>query len=222
MKKLIDKILKLRTKIMFNGNKIYKIDENGKKKRVFKIRGLKVVFKGKNSEVIVHEPHSKFRYSKIYCGDNCKVEIKSPIRVRYLKIYALTENTECKIGCNFSTNGKTEILLQEPNRKVIIGNDCMFATNIIIRVSDVHTIVDKDSREILNYGADINIGNHCWIASNSAVLKGVNIADNSIIGYGSVVTKNCETPNSIYAGVPARLIKTNTDWMREAPHLIVE
>lgn len=205
---------------MFKGNAIYKIDKNGNKKRVFKILGLKVVFKGKNSEVVVHESKSRFRHSEIYCGNNCKVDVGSGITARYLSIYAVADNTECKIGNGFTTQGKTELLLQEPNRKIIIGHDCMFATNVIIRVSDAHTIVDKDNRKILNYGADIKIGNHCWIATNSAVLKGANIADNSVIGYGSVVTKNCETPNSIYAGVPAGLIKTNIDWTREAPHLI--
>ncbi len=201
---------------MFRGNRIYKIDKNGKKRRVFFVLGLKIVFKGHNSEIIIHETGSRFRHSKIICDDNCKVSFGIGLCARYLNVYALTPNTECRVGNDFTTTSNTEILLQEPNRKVIIGDDCMFASNILIRVSDVHTIIDKDSQQILNFGSDINIGNHCWLASNTTVLKGVKIADNSIIGYGSVVTKDCLTPNSIYAGVPAKLIKTNIDWKREA------
>ena len=41
---------------------------------------------------------------------------------------------------------------------------------------------------------------------NSTILKGVTIGDNTVIGAGSVVTKNCDK-NSIYAGNPCIKIK---------------
>jgi len=45
-----------------------------------------------------------------------------------------------------------------------------------------------------------------WIGARSVILPGVKIGIGSIIGVGSVVTKDVE-PYSIVAGVPAKLIK---------------
>ncbi len=57
------------------------------------------------------------------------------------------------------------------------------------------------------------IGNHVWIGENALILKGVKIGDNSIVGAGSVVTKDVPN-NSIVAGNPARIIKNNINWER--------
>ena len=45
-----------------------------------------------------------------------------------------------------------------------------------------------------------------WIATNAIILPGLKISKGTIIGAGAVLTKDTE-PNSIYGGVPARLIR---------------
>ena len=45
-----------------------------------------------------------------------------------------------------------------------------------------------------------------WIGDSAIVCKGVTIGENSIIGAGSVVTKDVPK-NSVYAGNPAKLVK---------------
>jgi acetyltransferase-like isoleucine patch superfamily enzyme len=50
------------------------------------------------------------------------------------------------------------------------------------------------------------IGNQVSIGSNATILP-IEICDNVVIGAGAVVTKNIEKPG-VYAGNPARLIKT--------------
>ncbi len=52
----------------------------------------------------------------------------------------------------------------------------------------------------------ITIGENCWIGAKVTVLAGVTIGDNSIVAAGAVVNKSMP-PNSIIAGVPARVIK---------------
>ena len=52
------------------------------------------------------------------------------------------------------------------------------------------------------------IGKHCFIGARSIVLPGIEIGDESIVGAGSVVTKDVP-PRSIVAGNPARIIRRN-------------
>lgn len=204
---------------MFKGNKIYKIDKNGKKKRVFWVKGLFVKFKGKNSIIELYEPYLRYRKSKIDCGDNCRIIIDSSLKaVRGLNILARATNGYCKIGKNFScTNGCTLQLNSEPYKKIIIGENCMFGSNIMIRTTDSHAILDKNSKEILNEGKDVVIGNNCWLATGVTILKGVNVADNTVVGLNSVVNKDLKQQYSIYAGVPAKLVKTNIIWNDNPP-----
>lgn len=51
------------------------------------------------------------------------------------------------------------------------------------------------------------IGDFCFIGANAVVLPGVSIGDHSVIGAGSVVTRNVP-PHSLAAGNPARVFRT--------------
>jgi len=56
----------------------------------------------------------------------------------------------------------------------------------------------------------IVIGKNVWIGTFSRINKGVTIGDNSIVAANSVVTKNVPA-NSIVAGNPAKVVKTDID-----------
>ena len=101
------------------------------------------------------------------------------------------------------------------SKKITVGNDCMFSNKIQLRTSDSHSILDENAKRI-NLGGDIEIGNHVWIGNEVMVLKGTTIPDNCIVGARSIVTASlCAPPNSIIAGIPARVVKTNINWKRE-------
>ena len=53
-----------------------------------------------------------------------------------------------------------------------------------------------------------HIGRNCFIGGESLILPGVTIGDNSVIGAGSVVTKDVP-PRSIVAGNPAKVIRSD-------------
>ena len=96
-------------------------------------------------------------------------------------------------------------------------DDCQFGSKIIIRVTDGHKIISLEDGTVLNKGKDVVIGNHCWVATDVKILKGSTIASGSVVGMSSVVAGKCDTPNSVYAGNPAKLKKTNITWDRECP-----
>ena len=55
---------------------------------------------------------------------------------------------------------------------------------------------------------DTRIGENCFIGGQSLIMPGVTIGDGSVVGAGSVVTKDV-APRTVVAGNPARVIKTN-------------
>lgn len=199
-------------------NNVWLVDKNGNKKKVRKIKGLKIRFIGTNANVIIHTPMINFSNSKITCGNNAKVEIKSSNqRATELKILALGEKNECLIGSDFSCTNNCFINVgKEANQKVKIGDNCMFGSFITIRATDAHTIIDTNTKQILNYDKNVVIGNRVWLARDVAVMKGVKIADNCVVGTCSVVTKPLTEENAIYAGSPAKKIKSNIEWFRSS------
>jgi galactoside O-acetyltransferase len=52
----------------------------------------------------------------------------------------------------------------------------------------------------------VNICNNVWIGANSVVLPGVTINENTVIGAGSVVTKDIPS-NVVAAGNPCRVLR---------------
>lgn len=97
------------------------------------------------------------------------------------------------------------------NTRILIGDNCLFASNIIIRSNDGHPIYDTKTHKRLNLSKGIIIGKHVWLADEVAVLKGVKIGDGSIIAMRSVVTKNIPE-KCIAAGIPAKVIKKGCTW----------
>lgn len=85
-----------------------------------------------------------------------------------------------------------------------IGNDCMFANNIVI--------IDHDHKVVNNIVTDellcdsVIIDNNVWIGANTTILKGVHIGEGAIVAAGAVVNKDVEA-HSVVGGVPIRILK---------------
>ena len=86
---------------------------------------------------------------------------------------------------------------------IIVGDNCMIASNAYVTDSDWHDIYNRIS---IGKTAPINIGNNVWIGDSAIVCKGVTIGENSIVGAGAVVVENVPA-NCVAAGNPARIVK---------------
>jgi len=117
----------------------------------------------------------------------------------------LIGNIEIGNNCNILNNTKID-----GTGKVIIGDNTHIGRENDI-FSHYHEIKSKDI--LVNKSKEVPqttiIGNNVMLFSRVGVMSGLTIEDNVVIGYGSVVTKNCEK-NFIYAGNPAKKIGERT------------
>ena len=89
---------------------------------------------------------------------------------------------------------------------VRIGNRTMFGPNVQLYAA-THPLNHIERSSGLEYGKPITIGDDVWIGGRVVICPGVRIGDRSIIGAGSVVTKDIPS-DTIAAGNPCRIIRT--------------
>lgn len=107
-----------------------------------------------------------------------------------------------EIGDNFYINHNSVLL---DAGKIIFGDNVFIGPNCAFYTSG-HPINVKDRNQGLEYAYPIKIGNNVWIGGNVVILPGVTVGDNTVIGAGSVVTK--DIPESVIAfGNPCKVIK---------------
>ncbi|HEH9394085.1 TPA: acyltransferase [Aeromonas salmonicida] len=157
----------------------------------FKTRGLKINFAGTNASVEI--------------GINANIQ----------GTLTLNNNAHIFIDENFSNTNSLTIISRE-NCNVTIGKDCMFATAVLIRTSDEHSIIDLTTNETININKDVLIGDHVWLCDNALILKGSNIGNGSIVGARSVVTGKYP-PNVLLVGSPVKVVKKNVSWEKKHP-----
>lgn len=111
-----------------------------------------------------------------------------------------------EIGENFYSNFNCTIL---DVGKVLIGNNVMFGPNVSLYTAG-HPIHPETRNSGIEYGIQIRIADNVWLGGNVVVNPGVTIGENSVIGSGSVVTKDIP-PNVVAAGNPCRIVREITD-----------
>ena len=88
---------------------------------------------------------------------------------------------------------------------IYVGDKVMFAPNVTVATAG-HPINPELRYQAMQYNIPVHIGNNVWIGANAVVLPGVTIGDNSVIGAGSVVTKDIPA-NVVAVGNPCRVIR---------------
>ncbi|MCA1956716.1 sugar O-acetyltransferase [Zymomonas sp.] len=109
------------------------------------------------------------------------------------------------IGDNFYANFDCIIL---DGGEVTIGDNVLFGSRVGIYTSN-HAINADERKAGACYAKAVTIDHSVWVGGGVHINQGVTIGDNSIIGSGSVVTKDIPA-NMIAAGVPCRVIRSIT------------
>lgn len=87
-----------------------------------------------------------------------------------------------------------------------IGSRCGISARVMF-ITSSHEIAGAANRSGALTSAPTTVGDGSWIGAGAIILPGVTVGNGCVIGAGAVVTGDCE-PNSVYAGVPARLVRS--------------
>lgn len=156
---------------------------------------------GKDCSFIGKTTFERFPGSHITIGKNCRFRNKKDSNLSGLFcpciISTAKNNANITIGdgCGFSG---TRIRC---GTSITLGNNVRCGANTYIADTDAHS---DDYRA----GADrpVVIEDNVWLGLNVVVLKGVHIGKNSVIGAGSIVTKDIPA-NCVAVGTPCKVIK---------------
>ena len=96
---------------------------------------------------------------------------------------------------------------------IYVGDYTMFGPNVTLATPG-HPILPKLREKQYQFNMPIHIGKNCWLGAGVIVLPGVTIGDNSVIGAGSVVTKDVPA-NVVAVGNPCRVIREIDEHDRE-------
>ena len=89
----------------------------------------------------------------------------------------------------------------------------MLGPNVVIATAG-HPILPELRVKAYQYNATVHIGKNCWLGAGVIVLPGITIGDNTVVGAGSVVTKDLP-PNVIAVGNPCRVLREINEHDRE-------
>ncbi len=154
--------------------------------------------------------------------------IRQPSDIRGKKYVELNDGFTSGFGCRleaYPENKNEKVLIFGKNvqindyvhitarKKVVIEDNVLIASKVFISDLD-HGCYSSDTIFDMNiipterklFSKPVIIHKNVWIGENVSILSGVEIGENSIIGAGSVVTKNIPM-NTIAIGNPARVIK---------------
>lgn len=90
-----------------------------------------------------------------------------------------------------------------------IGDHVMFGPNVVITTGG-HPVLPQLRLHAAQFNLPVRIGNNVWVGSGAQIMPGVSIGDNSVIGAGSVVTRDIPA-DSVAVGSPCRVVRTIGD-----------
>lgn len=88
---------------------------------------------------------------------------------------------------------------------IYIGDKTMIGPNVTIATAG-HPILPSLREKAMQYNIDVHIGRNVWIGAGAVILPGITIGDNSVIGAGSIVTKDVPA-NVVAVGNPCRVMR---------------
>lgn len=168
--------------------------------------GLKQLIAGVIAPSALWSPRVRVRLLR-FCGASIGAGTRIRPGIRFIERVDLLSVGD---GCFLNVE-----LLVGSNSPVVLGDRVSLGPRVQL-VPTTHEFGPSTARAGASVSAPITIGDGTWIGAGAIVLGGVTIGRGCIIAAGSVVTADCE-PDSLYAGTPARRIRSLDTGPASAP-----
>lgn len=144
-------------------------------------------------------------------GRNLRVVIGRNVRFKQGAISVAGDGSTVVFGDD--TTWESGSIIVSSGESIAIGRDCMFSNDIMIRNDDSHGIFDASTQQRINAPRPVVIEDHVWIGNGARVNKGAVLGSGMVLAQASVLSGKAE-PRAVYAGIPARPLRTNVNWSR--------
>ena len=134
----------------------------------------------------------------LFCKTGEKFTIEPPFHCDY--------GSNISIGANFYSNFNLIIL---DCAEIIIGDNVLIGPNVGIYAAS-HPVSHELRSLDYEFAFPVNIGNNVWIGGGVVINPGITIGDYSVIGSGSIVTRDIPS-NVVAAGNPCRVLREISD-----------
>lgn len=134
-------------------------------------------------------------------GDGCYIE--PPLRANWGGHFVY-------FGKNIYANFNLTLV---DDTHIYVGDATMFGPNVTIATAG-HPILPELREQAYQYNMPVRIGKNCWLGAGVIVMPGVTIGDNTVIGAGSIVTKDIPA-NVVAVGNPCRVMREIGEHDRE-------
>lgn len=209
------KIFRLFNKCPLN-NKFFRKD--GEKVRtdigLSLLKGCRIVNQGVNNKIIIGDYSRVQNCSVVVSGSNNTILIGDHCFCKQATFCIEDDNNMIEIGDRTSLCGTIQLAAIE-GTSIKIGKECLFSSGIDIRTGDSHSLIQQDTGKRINPSASVEISDHVWCGANVTILKGTYVANNCMIGATSLLCKRYDKPHCVVAGLPAKEVKEEIDWLTE-------
>lgn len=89
--------------------------------------------------------------------------------------------------------------------EIFIGDHVMIGPNVVLATAG-HPILPELREQVMQFNLPVHIGRNVWLGAGVIVLPGVTIGENTVVGAGSVVTKDLPA-NVVAVGNPCRVLR---------------
>lgn len=177
------------------------------------VKKSRISFSGKGNQIILDKAEI-FNSSIFLRGTGHRLILEKGVKIYNTQIKIIGKDNLIHIKAKSSCGGGA-VICGGNGICITIGERCVLAEGVQIWSTDTHSVIQDGN--LINEPKSITIGDHVWMGKDVAVLKGVTVGDNSVIGMRSIVTHDI-APGTLNVGCPAKMIKDGIDWSLRNPN----
>ena len=149
--------------------------------------------------------HGKAYTSFVNIGKDSILDVIGKASIARGGVLNISNGAHVVLGNGFSANYGCVISIA---KSLICDTNVRLGWDISIIDSDGHSVKSLDNpQKRVNDNRGIHIGENVWLAAKCTIMKGVYLTKNTIVPFGSIITKSNDKEFAVFGGQPNRVLK---------------